>query len=288
MSYRVGPTHYVNFGPFCDEWMDFSQPGLTVIEGIIEGEDTKANLQGGDSNGAGKSYLFDGPAWAVWGRCIRPDYSGDDIIRTELIDGVNVPVKGGTSVETNFVGGPVPVKVTRYRRDTKHGNAVRLEVDGVDVTAGTNAETTALAEQHLGLDFSTFCNVIAFGVREDVKSFYTATDTDRKKICDTLIGLEVYTKAEKVARQRLAKKVSALSELRTKFSMLETRLVTKRELMAQVLQSGDMEDREFQLRLQQAALKVLRKRVTRHDTFLNKLEGELEKETGVQEGLNHE
>ena len=39
MSYRVGPTRYVNFGPFVDECMDFSLPGLTVIEGIIEGED---------------------------------------------------------------------------------------------------------------------------------------------------------------------------------------------------------------------------------------------------------
>ena len=249
-GYQLGPVHYTDFGPFRKATFDFSVPGLTLIEAIIKGK------RGCDSNGAGKSFLYDGPVWAIWGRCIRPNYTGDDIIRGEwnAKRKRNIPAPGTwASVEVELIGGKKPVRVERYRNHPKYANKLRLIVAGKDISRGTNDETQRVIENLIGMDFTTFCNSVAFGVREDVKSFFSAPDSERKRIMDMLLGLELYADAEKIARDRLKKNSEKTEELGRKKSRLEIKIDEKR-LLLQNLNDSEIEDADFKIKVHRARL----------------------------------
>ena len=57
---------------------------------------------------------------------------------------------------------------------------------------GTNKQTDMRIEAELGLDFDTFMNTVAFGARAEVRSFFFAPDSERKRIMDKLLGLGVF------------------------------------------------------------------------------------------------
>ena len=113
MSYQIGKVTYTDFGPFESVALDFNVPGLTVVEGVIE------NMPGCSSNGAGKSMIFDGPVWAIWGRCIREKYKGDDLIR--------IGAKW-CSVKVELIGGPQLLTVTRYRKHPKFEDQLQVRL----------------------------------------------------------------------------------------------------------------------------------------------------------------
>lgn len=188
-GYRIGLTKIRDFLPFEKAEFDFSQPGLTVVEGEIVG------MMGCDSNGSGKSALIEAPVWALTGRCIRERYKGDDVVR--------LGAKTGACVEVNLTGGEKDIRVVRYRKDKKHKDNVYLYVNGENVSAGTNRATDLRIERELGLDFDTFMNTVAFGARAEVRSFFFATDAERKRIMDKLLGLEAFAKAQTIAKTRL-------------------------------------------------------------------------------------
>jgi DNA repair exonuclease SbcCD ATPase subunit len=216
-SYRFGRVTYQNFGPFAHAEVDFSAPGLTVIEGDVAG------LRGCDSNGAGKSFLLDGIAWATFGRCIRAKYAGDEVMRRVYAPDesgtlqVVLDKKGkpeydplGTAVSVELVGGPQEIRYTRYRKHPTYKDTLRLWVGGKEVTQGRNSMTEGSLETILGMDFTTFSNSVAFGARDDIKSFFTAPDTEKKAILDRILGLEVYAEAHQIARNRLREVEAAL------------------------------------------------------------------------------
>lgn len=189
-GYRIGKTVIHNFLAFADATFDFSLPGLTVVEGRIRG------VPGCDSNGSGKSALLEAPVWAITGKTIREECSGDKVIRNGTNDGCFVDVT---------IRGPKTIRIVRYRGHSTHGNKVMLYVDGRDVSRGTSVQTDVAIESELGLDFDTFLNTVAFGARAEVRSFFFATDTERKRIMDKLLGLEVYERAHDLAKDQLHK-----------------------------------------------------------------------------------
>ena len=255
MSYRIGEVHYKNFGPFKDVTVDLGVPGLTVILGTIEGK------MGCDSNGSGKSMLFDGVAWALYGRCIRGSYTGDEIIRTEMEDGENVPVTGGTRVEIKFADGDQKLRVVRYRKDSRFDNKLHLFVNGTNVSRGTDGETELAIEHEIGMDFGTFCNSIAFGARDDVKSFFTATDADRKKLLDRMLGLELYADAEKIARARVRELAEKLTDYNEDRIELQTQHAEKTVSLERIADDATLDDLEFTLKLRRARYKILTTRI---------------------------
>lgn len=250
MSYRIGLVEMRNFGPFAGAEIDLDYPGVTVIEGLIEG------VPGCDSNGAGKSFIFDAVAWCLYGRCIRPDYKADDIVK---LDGDKLS-KGGTFVRVTLNGGPDPVTVERYRRHPMYKNQLRLLVDGDDVSRGTDVQTELAIERKLGMDFVTFCNSVAFGVREDVKSFFFASDTERKKVLDTLLGMELYSEAEKVAKRSAKEIAQEVYELEDTATRLRTKHETKQESLDDSLTDAEIARMEVQYKEHKVKLKVLDKK----------------------------
>lgn len=208
-GFRVGKSIYHNFGPFAHAEFDFSLPGLTVIEGQIEG------FVGSDSNGSGKSFLFDGVSFAVFGKCTREDYAGDDVIRLCWKDNrwVDRGDGEGTWVDVTISNGTDTVSIRRHRKDPRFKDNVYLKLNGADVTRGTNPQTNEAIERILGMDFTAFVNSTAFGVRGDVKQFLAAADSDRKRVMEKLLGLEIYSEAQKLANVELRSVVPSMNEL---------------------------------------------------------------------------
>jgi len=222
-SLRIGKVLYRNFGPFDTEEFDFSLPGLTGIDGVIVWK------PGSNSNGSGKSMLYDGVSWCLFGRGIRSDFKGDDVVR--------IGSKSGTFVRVCIDGGPEPITVTRYRRHPQHKNHLYLQVGTEDVTRGTDAETQQAVETLLGIDFHTFCNSVAFGAREDIRSFFAAPDAERKQILERILGLELYAQAQSVAKVRLGIFLKEIGELEVTRGKAQTALEQIQHDW-QVLQAG--------------------------------------------------
>lgn len=223
MSRQITTVTYLNFGPFLEATCNFAREGLTVIEG-------QSSLPGCDSNGAGKSFLFDGVSWCAFGRCVRPDYKGDDVIHLG---------QKWCAVIVAFEGDGPSIRIERYRNHPDHASKVRLFIGGKNRTRGTNAQTELVIITALGLDYTAFANSVAFGTREDVKSFFAATDTERKAILERLLGLERYAAAEKVARARSKKLAGELEGDEDRLTMLAAQIEGSRTTLDSLRESLD-------------------------------------------------
>jgi len=248
---KFGPTILHNLGPFEHVEFDLSKPGLTGIEGVMH------DHPGCASNGAGKSYILDGLSWVCFDRPLRDRYGKDDLIRllfrpkgsgeVELITDTKGrparPTDGSYGV-VNIVGGTVPVRIERYRGHPIEGNKARLIVDGEDVTRGRDSMTNAAIKDILGMDYRAFISSIAFGAREDVKSFFSATDTERKAILDKLLGMEMYAAAQVRARSRLRDLSEELAVGDRKRATLMSRIEEQETALAGLVDE-DEDDTEF-------------------------------------------
>lgn len=232
MSYVFAQTVIEGFGPFEKVTIDFSLPGLSCLEGRID------NCEGSNDNGAGKSFLVDAPFWAWFGRCLRPDYSGDEVIHNE---------SPFACVESHILGGPFPLMARRYRKHPIHKDKVFFFVDGKDVTRGTNPQTQLAIEQELGLDFLAATNGVAFGVREDVKSFFSAPDSQRKAVLEKILGLELYGDAEKAAKRKLNDLTLVLTKIEQEQIALQGQLTEAQSVHAAVQVSQSTEDADLEL-----------------------------------------
>lgn len=243
MSYRIGTVKMRNFGPFAKAEFDFDQPGLTVVEGVMVG------VPGCSSNGSGKSFILEAPVWALTGRLIRPKVSVDDVVHG---------YGESCEVSAEIVGGERKIVITRYRKHPDYGSNVYLEIDGKDVSRGTNVETDRAIEAELGLDFTTLMNTIAFGARSDARSFFMASDSDRKAIMQRLLGLEIYAHAQKLAKVKAREIADEVEGLMTAELDLATRIMEQNTFLGKVEVAEGAEDRELEALEASALVRVLR------------------------------
>jgi DNA repair exonuclease SbcCD ATPase subunit len=261
LSYRIGRVRVKNFGPFEDSEVDFGQPGLTGIEGVISWQ------LGANSNGAGKSMLLKAVLWALWGDC--PDLSSDEVVR--------IGSSGGTDVRVEVVGGPHPIAVNRFRKHPQKKNRVYLYVDGQDVTRGTDPETQLAIESVLGMNARTFrMGGPAFGLTDEARSFFLATDTDRKAILDRILGLGLYTEAEKLARARCRELAEVCAPLQQRIAASEAAIEATSSLLQTLRTSQDVPALEMAAKLARLKVKRLEEAVTNTQLRLARSRDELQ------------
>ncbi len=163
-------------------FIDFSKSsGLTLIEGVNKDSSTAS------SNGAGKSSIFEGLLWALYGVTKR-GLKGDEVINRHML-------KKGCLVSAEFISGVVRYKVTRSRGCDGGGAVLKLEADGVDITKGVMKETQVLLEDVIKISQVVFEKAVYFG-QEDMKSFASLTDKELKQVFEEALGLLVFSEGE--------------------------------------------------------------------------------------------
>jgi DNA repair exonuclease SbcCD ATPase subunit len=174
----------------------FPQSGLFFVSGEVAGKPSS-------SNGAGKSTLFEALAFVLFGKTIR------GLGKTEV---VNRNVGKNCSVVLIFEGDDNrEYTVTRYREHEKFANELHLLSGSVDLTEGVSTETQRLIESAVGMNWMIFSNAVLFG--QKASRFAEGTDSEKKKIFDEILMLDIYQQAQTKVKEDLK---TLLSQIESK------------------------------------------------------------------------
>lgn len=150
------------------------------------------SIDGGqaDSNGVGKSSLFEAICWCLYGKTYK-GISHDDV--------VNNRCKGGTRVELSLVIDDETLTVIRHRKHSKHKNKLLIFKGDKNVTPFSQKDAEIVLESLLPLSYNAFKHVCYFG-QGMADKFLALNDSGRKHLLEELLGMEAYTSAEKRAK----------------------------------------------------------------------------------------
>lgn len=161
-----------DFMSFAKQEINFDDEGMVLVQGLVRGESQ-------DSNGAGKSALFEALAWVLFGETIR-DVAAAKVVR-----------QGGKGTEVSLVfhvGDTGPYVVTRCRSGKKSGS-VSLRLCAENISGSSAAETDAKIVQVLGFTFEMFKNSVFYGQGLPYR-FIQATDAEKKSLVEDMLSLE--------------------------------------------------------------------------------------------------
>ncbi len=192
--------------------------GLTLIEGVNEDDESAR------SNGGGKSAIADALYWVLYGLTTHsPTAEGDDVIwrygNLKNCLGRIFFSKDDSTYEVRR--GRACVKEAKELLGRTTGLA--LFKDGEHITLGTTKATQALLNSIIGMSASTFRHCVIFGQSRAYR-FASLTDSQKKAVFDDMLGVELYTKAAKLARDK--EKVVA-----TEISSIEARLMSNEQAL---------------------------------------------------------
>ena len=146
-----------------------------------------------NNNGAGKSSILEAIVYALYGRTLR-GLKGDAVVHR--VSGKNTQVVLDITDDDG-----TPYRIARYRKHPINKNKSLLYRNGVDITPKSEADFEKYITNLLQSDYSTFTASLLYSA-ESFK-FSTATDGDIKKTFDTMLGLEVLSKALELTRVEL-------------------------------------------------------------------------------------
>lgn len=237
--------------------LNLESKGTTLVEG--DNQDSTA-----DSNGAGKSSIFEAIYWCLYGST-RRGITGDDV--------VNRHTKTGTMVFLVFEAKGKVFSVRRSRKSKDHGTNLDLW-EGVkyeSLTKGTMRDTQALIEEIVGLSPTAFQKMVFFG-QGDVKAIAEMSDAELKMVFEQGLGLtQIYADFMKVAGYRKS------IEAKLSKAVADHKSAT---MMAEVLRSGLEEKRAAVEEFKEAKTKRFRALVDEYKDQATKLNeaSELKKE----------
>jgi DNA repair exonuclease SbcCD ATPase subunit len=146
-----------------------------------------------DSNGVGKSSLFEAVCWCLYGKTYK-GISHDDV--------VNNRCKGGTRVELDLLIDSDAITVVRHRKHSKYKNKLLLFKNGVNITPFNQKDAEVVLDSLLPLSYNAFKHVCYFGQGMSDK-FLALNDSGRKQLLEELLGMEAYNAAEKRVKLEL-------------------------------------------------------------------------------------
>ena len=189
-----------NFMSYKSATLDLKHRGLILIEGQKNGVTSF-------SNGSGKTNLLESIIWCLWGSLYSKKVPANDVV----FDG-----KSDCSVSLevdNFV-------VTRYRKHRKFKNELHLLIDGKDARGAKDDDTQEKINKLLGSTFESFSQSVFLG-QGVLKSFASATETERKIILEKLLGNERYQEVLKnIITPNLKEIKEKLEDLNDDFELL--------------------------------------------------------------------
>lgn len=169
-----------NFQSIADVSFDFPA-GLVLIDGW--NEDT------GSNNGVGKSALLNAITFAVYGQTPK-DIKLEELVR----DGA-----GNMLVDIELESKGKLIKISRSRNRTT--GKIVLSIDG-EIVDGLVKDIEARIPDLVGLSFEQFVQVV-YIFQGANQRFISLNDTDKKKFLSTLLNLDVYDNAYRLAHSKL-------------------------------------------------------------------------------------
>jgi DNA repair exonuclease SbcCD ATPase subunit len=200
------------------EFRGLDSEGLTLIEG--------RNIDEGDSNGSGKSSLFDAISWCLFGQTSRGT-KADDVINRKIKRGCGVSVAVDDMV------------ISRYRKHEKYGDRLIVLDGDTTVELGTLAQTQDWILQKLGIDFELFRCTVLFAQGETF-NFVNSGNKAQKEILSKVMRVS-YDDHLKAAKHTLSILESKLTSNAAKISILESHVIDEKSLYVEEIESWDRE-----------------------------------------------
>ena len=180
-----------------------------------------------NNNGAGKSSILEAIVYALYGRTVR-GLSGDSV--------VNQNVGKNTCVKLEIIDDDgSKFQITRYRKHSQFKNRFSVFHNEIDVTPKSENDFNAYISNLLQADYTTFIASILYSA--DSFKFAIATDSEIKKIFDTMLSLDVFSKALDISKQRLKESSLKSEEISRQIRFLENRLSELQESIAKATES---------------------------------------------------
>ncbi len=131
-------------------------------------------------NGAGKSSIFEGLVWTLYGIVPRGS-SADSIIK-----------RGAkfTCGEVLLTINNEPYTIRRYRNHPTKKNAV--EIDGIEGEFDNTQIAQTVINELVGIDYKLFYKIV-FLKQYDQEAFATLTDSNQKDIVENILGTDFFT-----------------------------------------------------------------------------------------------
>jgi len=173
-----------------------------------------------DSNGAGKSLIYEALCWAVFGRTTRGG----------LKDSVVGKFSNSCSVFatlSNTVTGDM-YEICRYRKDRIHANNVLFSINGEEQKFTIKTDVDKFIWHTLGVSYDKVINTCIFRSDDERKRFVYMGDVDRKRLLSEMRGTDIFPLCEKLAVQEHK---NAEAELDAVNTVLQNALHQKRQLI---------------------------------------------------------
>ena len=190
-------------------------------------------------NGHGKSAILDAITWSLWGRSRVGARRDDELIHL-----------GQTEMDAEFefellhhrdqTGNGVRYRVIRKRSARRRGQS-GLELQGWDAQEGkfrsltepTIVQTQRRIIELLRMDYDTFINS-SFLLQGRADEFTTKRPTERKRVLGDIIGLEIYDRYEKLAKESAQEHKTRADQLLAAVEQIERGLEREPEYQADV------------------------------------------------------
>lgn len=208
MSLALQALTFEHFGPFrARQTVPLDDQGLV----LVRGENRVSSAM--DSNGCGKTALFDALAWALFGETLRGRRGEDVACRF---------TKESCEVSVSFAVDAHEVAVTRRARPSV------LLLSGEDKALAMR-ELQPRIEHWLGFGFRTFKNAVVFG-QGAFDRFAQADQGDQLRMLDEIQGLDLRAALDRAkhwrddAAQRAATCEGVVLDLRTRLQEHQTQV----------------------------------------------------------------
>lgn len=213
--------------------VDFDNKGFVIINGVVVGGIDV------DSNGAGKTTVFEAILYALFGYTLRFKISKDSTIRS------------GTTKNKVILQFSIQDQTYTVIRSRPDGLKLLRGSDD-DLTRGTSKDTQSLIESLIGpMDF--FLR-IAFLAMHYHPSFLSMTDVDKKSFLDQFLGLDVLDHAQDNVNRLLKEESTLIQSLTTQQSICDGSISATQsqidEYNSEIQSFAEKENQKQQVRLE--------------------------------------
>lgn len=179
---KLGKLRLKNFLSYDEAEIDFTNIGKALIVGQNNGDIS-------ESNGSGKTNLFEAIGWNGWGES-----------KAETVD-LNVKNdKDDCLVEHEFEHDGKMVKISRGRNKKNSTSTLDFIIDGVVSNGANVTETNKKIEEFLSLDYETFVNSV-YIKQDDVHSLAnTKNPNEGRELLEKVLNLGEYDKYHEMAK----------------------------------------------------------------------------------------